>query len=457
MTDFRTQALQYAEQHADRFLAELQDFIRIPSISSLASHKAEMVRAAEWVAAQLQALEAKEVQLFLTSGHPIVYGELPSTHPNAPTILVYGHYDVQPTDQPGWQSDPFAPEVRGENLYGRGATDMKGQVVATLKAIEALQRNGGVPAHLKFLIEGEEEVSSENLAQFVATHKELLACDFALNPDAGMHSPNDPSITYALRGAVGMVVRVTGPRQDMHSGLAGGVIHNPAQVLCELIAGMHDAEGRVTLPEFYDSVRPLDDDERVTLARSPMTAEWYQKQSGVAVLWGEPDYTPVERGTARPTLEVNAFHSGPIEGVAMIVPQQATAKLSMRLVPDQDPLQVHQQLLRYMEQHAPPTVQWTVEYSSGAPAAYTRRDSRGIRAMSRAFEKVWGKGPIFKRSGGSIPVVGNLKSSLGIESVLMGFSTPDDNLHGPNEKIHLPTWRRGIAALIHFFWELNGN
>lgn len=448
-------ALAYLETHHARFLAELQDFLRIPSISSMPAHQPDMHRAAEWVAAQLRGLGCAPVEIYPTPGHPIVYGELRTAAPTAPTVIVYGHYDVQPTDQPGWLSQPFEPEVRGENIYARGATDMKGQVMAALKAVEALRAAGPLPVNLKFLIEGEEEVASDNLDEFIAAYRELLAADFCLNPDAGMLDVNTPSITYALRGAVGMSLTITGPARDLHSGLHGGVVHNPAQVLCELIAGMHDAEGRVTLPGFYDRVRPIDADERAILAQSPMTAAWYQQQSGAALLWtGEQGYSPVERGTARPTLEVNAFHAGPQEGVAMIVPQRASAKLSMRLVPDQDPLEVQQQLLRYLEQHAPPTVKWEVKYQSGAPASYTRRDSAGIRAMTRAFETVWGRGPVFKRSGGSIPVVGAMQASLGIESVLMGFATPDDNLHGPNEKIHLPTWRRGMEALVRFFYEL---
>jgi acetylornithine deacetylase/succinyl-diaminopimelate desuccinylase-like protein len=448
----RDSALTYTRQNNPRFLSELKDFLRIPSISSLPDHQPQMWRAAEWVADQLRALRAERVELFPTRGHPIVYGELPTPAPNAPLILVYGHYDVQPVSQPGWLSDPFIPEERDDNLYARGATDMKGQIMAVLKAVESLQQAGPLPAHLKFLIEGEEEVTSENLDEFIATHKELLACDFCLNPDAGMIDADTPAITYALRGAVGFDVRVVGPAKDVHSGLFGGVVHNPAQVLCELIAGMHDAEGRVTLPGFYDAVRPLEADERAALAQLPTTPEWFMKQSGARQLWhGEKGYTPVERSGARPTLEVNAFHVGPAEGIAMIVPHEARAKLSMRLVSDQSPEAVHQQLLRYMEARTPPSVQWEVKYLSGAPACYARRDSVGARAMSAAFEAVWGKPPLFKRSGGSIPVVGQLQTALGIESVLTGFSLPEDGLHSPNEKLHLPTWRRGIEALIHFF------
>lgn len=451
----RQQALDYLEQHADRFLAELEAFLRIPSISTLPGHKADMEQAANWVAENLRAIGAENVQVFPTDGHPVVYGELHAGQPNAPTVLVYGHYDVQPADPlEAWHSPPFEPTVRGERLYARGATDMKGQVMASLKAAEAAL-HAGLPVNLKFLIEGEEEVGSPNLAPFIATHRDLLACDFCLNPDAGMIAPDLPTITYALRGLAYFELRVYGPKQDLHSGIYGGVVHNPAQALAELIAGMHDDQGRVTLPGFYDKVRPLEDEERAELARLPMDEAFYLEQTGAPALWGEAGYTPVERVGARPTLEINGLYSGFTgKGAKTVLPAYAMAKISCRLVPDQDPDEVADQMRAYLEQHAPPTIRWELEVMHGGPASITDRKSPWVQALAQAMEQAWGVRPVYKREGGSIPVVAQIQEILGKDSVLTGFGLPDGNLHGPNENLHLPTWRKGIAALVHFFYNL---
>ena len=453
----REQAIAYLEQHADRFLAELEAFLRIPSISTLPEHKGDMERAANWVAENLRAIGAENVQVFPTAGHPVVYGEMRAAQPNAPTVLVYGHYDVQPADPvDAWHSPPFEPTIRGDHLYARGATDMKGQVMASLKAAEAAVR-AGLPVNLKFMIEGEEEVGSPNLAPFIAEHKDLLACDFCLNPDAGMIAPDLPTITYALRGLAYFELRVYGPKQDLHSGIYGGVVHNPAQALAELIAGMHDEQGRVTLPGFYDKVRPLDDEERAELARLPMDEAFYLAQTGAPALWGEPDYTPVERVGARPTLEINGLYSGFIgEGAKTVLPAYAMAKISCRLVPDQDPEEVAAQMRAYLEEHAPPTIRWELEVMHGGPASITDRKSPWVQALARAMETVWDVRPVYKREGGSIPVVAQIQEILGKDSVLTGFGLPDGNLHGPDENLHLPTWRKGMAALVHFFYNLAG-
>ena len=451
----REQAIAYLEQHADRFLAELEAFLRIPSISTAPEHKADMERAANWVAENLRAIGADNVQVFPTAGHPVVYGELRAADPNAPTVLVYGHYDVQPADPVDeWHSPPFEPTVRGERLYARGATDMKGQVLASLKAAEAAAR-AGLPVNLKFIIEGEEEVGSPNLAPFIAAHKDLLACDFCLNPDAGMIAPDLPTITYALRGLAYFELRVYGPKQDLHSGIYGGVVHNPAQALAELIAGMHDEHGRVTLPGFYDKVRPLDPEERAELARLPMDEAFYLEQTGAPALWGEPEYTPVERVGARPTLEINGLYSGFTgKGAKTVLPAYAMAKISCRLVPDQDPDEVAAQMRAYLEQHAPPTIRWELEVMHGGPASITDRKSPWVQALARAMEETWGVKPVYKREGGSIPVVAQIQEILGKDSVLTGFGLPDGNLHGPDENLHLPTWRKGMAALVRFFYHL---
>ncbi|MFN3929953.1 MAG: M20/M25/M40 family metallo-hydrolase, partial [Thermoflexus sp.] len=338
MSDPRLQALEYVRRNRDRFLEELKDFLRIPSVSTDPAHQRDVQRAAEWVADRLRRAGAGRVEIFPTGGHPVVYAEAPANRPEAPVVLVYGHYDVQPPDPlDQWESGPFDPTVRGDNLYARGASDMKGQVLASIAAFEAVARSGPPPVHVKFLIEGEEEVGSPHLPDFIERNRELLQCSVSLNPDAGMIAPDRPTITYGLRGLAYFELRVYGPAHDLHSGLYGGVVHNPAQALCELIAGMHDAEGRVTLPGFYDRVRPLTEEERAELARLPMDERFYLELTGAPALWGEAGYTPIERIGARPTLEVNgllAGFTGP--GAKTVLPAYAMAKISMRLVPDQD-------------------------------------------------------------------------------------------------------------------------
>jgi acetylornithine deacetylase/succinyl-diaminopimelate desuccinylase-like protein len=305
------------------------------------------------------------------------------------------------------------------------------------------------------MIEGEEEIGSPSLDTFMEQHKKLLACDLALNPDSGILSPDIPTITYALRGLVYFELRVFGPDHDLHSGVFGGVVHNPAQVLCELIAGMHDEQGRVTLPGFYDKVQALDDEERAELARLPLDEKYYLNQTGAPALWGEAGYTPVERTGARPTLEVNGLFSGFTgEGSKTVLPAYAMAKISTRLVPDQDPQEVHRQFLQYLEVHAPATIRWELNQLAGSKASMSDRYSPGVQAMSKAMETVWGKRPVFRREGGSVPVVIQFRKILGVESVNTGFAMPGDNMHGPNEKLHLPTLWRGVDALIHFFFNL---
>ncbi|MCS7222432.1 MAG: dipeptidase [Anaerolineae bacterium] len=456
MSTIREAAIQYVRNHRDRFLSELKELVSIPSVSTDSRHQADMQRCAAWLVEQLRASGMVRVEVFSTGGHPVVYGENLSAGPDAPTVLIYGHYDVQPPDPLDlWQSGPFEPTVRGDGLYGRGASDNKGQIMAVLKAMEAIVCTGKLPVNVKLLIEGEEEIGSPHLEDFIASHQDLLAADFCFNPDAGMIAADQPTITYALRGLAFFELRVYGPDHDLHSGLYGGVVHNPAQVLCELIADMHDEQGRVTLPGFYDKVRPLSPEERAELARLPMDERYYLQRTGVPALWGEQGYLPAERVGARPTLEVNGLLAGFTgEGSKTVIPAQAMAKISMRLVPDQDPDEVHQQLLRFLETHAPPTVRWEVIPMAGGPASICDRHLPGVQALSRALETVWGRRPLFKREGGSIPVVAQMQKLLGIESVLTGFGLPEDNVHSPNERLHLPTWERGIEAVVHFLYNL---
>ncbi len=453
----RTAALQYAHEHEASFLKQLNEFASIPSVSTEPAYEPAIQRAAEWVASQLRALGMEQVKVYPTGGHPVVYGASLNAGPGAPTVLIYGHYDVQPAEPLElWESGPFEPTIRGENLYGRGVSDMKGQVMACLDALEAITRTAGkLPVNVKFLIEGEEEIGSPHLEGFIAGHKELLSSDFALNPDTGMISPEFPAITYALRGLAYYELRIYGPDHDLHSGLFGGVVHNPAQVLCELIAGMHDDQGRVTLPGFYDSVRLLDQEEREELARLPTDEAFYLAQTGAPALWGESGYRPAERTGARPTLEVNGLLSGYTgSGTKTVLPAWAMAKISMRLVPDQDPEEVYRQLCKYLEEYSPPTIRWEVLDLQGGLPSISDRHSPGVLALSKALEAVWGKRPLMKREGGSVPVVGQFQEYLGIQSVNGGFGLYDDRAHSPNEKLHLPTWKRGIDALIHFFYNL---
>lgn len=451
-----TPAVQNVHANRERILQNLKDFVRIPSISTDPQAKPDMQRAAEWVAGQLRGMGVENVAIMPTGGHPVVYGDWLKAGAGQPTVLIYGHYDVQPAEPLElWHTPAFEPTEKGENLYGRGASDMKGQVVACLAAVQALLETQTLGVNVKFLIEGEEEIGSPALEKFIPEHKDLLACDVALNPDTGMMAPDIPTITYGLRGLAYFEVRVIGAKQDLHSGLYGGAVHNPAQVLCELVAGMHDDQGRVTLPGFYEAVRPLDAVEREELARLPHGDDFILEQTGVPELYGETGYTNVERIGARPTLEINGLLSGFTgEGSKTVLPSRAMAKISMRLVPDQDPDQVMEQLRQYLEQNAPPTVHWELIKHAGGAASISDIHHPAVAAMEKALETVWGKRPLYRREGGSVPVVAKFQKELGTESVCTGFGLPDDNLHAPNEKVHLPTFYRGIDAVVHFLLNL---
>jgi len=388
-----------------------------------------------------------------------VYGEQLNSVKDAPTVLIYGHYDIQPVDPLDlWTSDPFKAEVRGDNLYARGSSDMKGQVIASLKAVESIARtrgSGSLPVNLKWLIEGEEEIGSEHLGDFIKQNAKMLQADFCINPDAGMINADAPTITYGLRGLAYFEIRVYGPDHDLHSGLFGGTVHNPAQALAELIAGMHDKKGRITLPGFYDSVRPLSEQERADFARLPIDDARYLEETGVPALYGEEGFTSAERTGARPTLEVNGLLSGWTgPGSKTVLPAKAMAKISCRLVPDQKPADVEKQMIRFMEENAPRTIQWSVKRLTDSPFAIADLNNPGVKAMHEAMETVWGRRPFYRREGGSIGAVAMLQQICGVESVLVGMGLPSDNVHSPNEHMHLPTWYKGIDSFIHFFYNL---
>jgi len=446
------QALELVRANRERYLAELKEWLAIPSVSTLPQHKPDIQRAAEWIAQQLLTLGLHNVAILPTAGHPVVYGEWLNA-PGKPTMLIYGHYDVQPADPlEEWNTPPFEPTVRGENIFARGASDNKGQIFAALKALEALAQSGGLPLNVKVLVEGEEEIGSPNITLFITQHKDKLRCDAILNTDTGILRPDLPALTYGLRGLAYFELWVYGPAQDLHSGVFGGAVANPAIVLCELIAGMHDADGRITLPGFYDAVRHLADDERAELARMPVTDEDWRALTGVPQLAGEKGFTTVERLGARPTLDVNGLYAGFTgEGAKTVLPARAMAKISMRLVPYQDHNAVEAQLRAYLQQHAPPTVRWELKKLAGAPAVLVNRDTPAVRAAVQAMQATFGVKPIFKLEGGSVPIVSLFQTVLGVDPVQMGFSLPDDNFHSPNERLHLPTFYRGIETYIRFF------
>ncbi|MCC6148502.1 MAG: dipeptidase [Anaerolineaceae bacterium] len=450
-------SLNYAQRNSEEFIAELSELLRIKSISTDPQHSQDMAKAAFWLETSLKKAGCQSTQVYQTPGHPIVFGEYRSVAAHAQTVLIYGHYDVQPVDPLElWNTDPFTPKIIGDYLFARGASDMKGQVMASIKAVKSvLSQNENFPLNLKFILEGEEEIGSPSMPDFLKIHRDILQSDIALNPDAGMLSIDTPAITYGLRGLAYFELTVTGPHHDLHSGQYGGAIHNPAQVLCEIIAKMHDEHGRITLPDFYKTVKQPGKEERTQLAALRQDDSVFLQQTGVQGLWGEESFSAIERIGIRPTLEVNGMVSGFTgSGAKTIIPSTAMAKISMRLVPDQEPSAVRNQLEAFLKENMPKTVQWELLELAGGPASLVNLDRPEVQAMTDALAKVWEREPVFLRAGGSIPIVAQMQSCIGLDSILTGFGLPDDNIHAPNERLHLPTWRRGIDAIIHFLYNL---
>ena len=448
-------ALNYAAQHAQRFVDQLFELLRIPSISTDPAYKEEVQRAAEWVAEDMRRIGLDDVQIIPTAGHPLVYGQWLKAGPDKPTLLIYGHYDVQPAAiADGWTSNPFEPVIREGRVIARGASDDKGQVMIHLKAIEALLTSGGCPVNVKYLIEGEEETSTVNLKHFIRDNSTLLQADICLISDTNSRSLTQPEIVYGLRGLMCMEVSVNGPRYDLHSG-RGGMIHNPAQALCEIIAALHDEQGRVAVPGFYDAVKPLSDEERAMLQRAEWTdAEW-QAMMGDLPDWGEVGYNKVERSGARPTLEVNGISGGYSgEGFKTVLPARASAKLSCRLVPDQDPQVIYELVKAQIERLTPPTVRVTCRQYEGGQPAITPLDHPAMQAAVRAYAHQWSAPMLFSRGGGSIPVVAMIQQYLKLPVVLMGFGLPDSAAHGPDENFHLEMFHKGIATVIAYMHEV---
>jgi len=444
-------ATSYYQSNYEDLFQQLLNLLSIPSISTSEIHKEDIQQAADFLVEKIKDLGFENVKAYPTARHPIIFGEF-ITDPDKPTILIYGHYDVQPPDPlDQWKTPPFEPQIRNDYLYARGSSDMKGQIWATISALQAILETGDSPINIKYIIEGEEEIGSPNLDTFLENHKSLLACDLVLNPDAGMLAPDKPTITYALRGMAYFELRLYGPETDLHSGVFGGVVGNPANIISKVIAGMHDNKGHVTLPGFYDNVRKISDEESKQLSKLGMHEEFFLSITRVPALSGEEGFEPVERVGARPTLDVNGLYAGYIEpGAKTVIPAYAMSKISTRLVPDQDPNEIHQSLLNYLEENVPESVRWELDLLSGAPAYITKEQAPGVEAFANALEATWGVEPLKKREGGSIPVATSMKNILGVDSIITGFGLPDDHIHSPNERLHLPTHKKGVEALIRF-------
>ncbi len=450
------EVLSYLDSNKDRYLKELTEFLSIPSVSSQSNHNGDTRRCAEWVADQMRTIGMQNVKIYETPGHPIVCSEWMGA-PGKPTILFYGHYDVQPVDPLNlWTSPPFQATIRGENLYARGSADDKGQVYIHFKAIEAYMKNlGKLPVNLKMIIEGEEEVGSANLENFVKERKELLQADLVLISDSSMFRKGVPSVCYGLRGLAYLEVEVTGPNRDLHSGTFGGSVHNPIQALSEIIASLHDKNGRVAIPGFYNHVRTLTKAERAAYKKLPWNDKAYAKDLGVKQLYGEKGFSSLERVWARPTLECNGIWGGYTgEGAKTVLPSKAFAKISMRLVPDQTSAKVAKLFEKHLKKIAPKTIDIKVRALHGGEAAITPIDSPGVKAAVVALEKGFGKKPLYQREGGSIPIVVQFKEILGLDTVLLGFGLPDENAHAPDEFINLDNFFGGMRTSVHFYNEL---
>jgi acetylornithine deacetylase/succinyl-diaminopimelate desuccinylase-like protein len=448
--------LRYIEKNQSRYLDELKQLIAIPSVSTNPENKPDIESCAQWVANHLKIVGMNNVQIFPTAGHPVVYAEWLGA-PGKPTLLLYGHYDVQPVDPLNlWTSPPFEATIRGENLYARGSADDKGQVFIHLKSIEAFMNNGGkLPINLKVIIEGEEEIGSEHLAPFIKDHKELLKADLVIISDTSMFAKGVPSVCYGLRGLSYMQIDLTGPNKDLHSGSFGGSVHNPIQALSEIIAQLHDKHGRITIPGFYRDVLKLTAKERAAYKKLPWNDKTYAKSLGLQHLYGEKGFTSLERLWARPTLECNGIWGGFTgEGAKTVLPSKASAKISMRLVPNQKADKIAKLFQNYVRKIAPKTVKVDVRYLHGGEAAITPIESPGVRTAVSALEKGFGKKPLYQREGGSIPIVIQFKQLLGLDTVLLGFGLPDENAHAPDEFINLENFFGGIRTAAHFYNEL---
>lgn len=447
----------YARANGDKFLDELKAMLRIPSLSADPAHAGDIRKMAEWLAAQLRSLGLDKVAVMETAGHPVVYGEWMGAGPDKPTVLVYGHYDVVPAAmEDGWTSDPFEPVVRDGKIFARGATDDKGQMFIHVKALESfLETEGSAPVNVKFLLEGEEEVSSPNLTPFIEAHLDLLKADVCVISDTSMPRIDAPSITHSLRGMTYIEIAVEGPKEDLHSGLWGGAAHNPALALVEMLGKLYNPDNTIAVPGFYDDVVALTEAERAMIAKTDLSETDYRAVTGVPAVWGDARFTIRERLSARPTLDINGLWSGWAgPGPKTIIPQKAGAKLSSRLVANQDPHKIFALLKNFLESIAPPTVKISVTLLTTGRAALVPFDIPEMQAAARAYARGWGHTPVFTRGGGSIPVVADIGSLLAIPVVMMGYGLDSDGLHSPNEHYSIAMFQRGIETAIVYLEEL---
>ena len=448
--------IDFINTNRDRYVEELKEYLAIPSISALPQHAADVKRAAEWSADEMRRIGMQNVKLIDTPGFPVVYGDWLGAE-GAPTILFYGHYDVQPVDPIDlWESPPFEATVRDGEIYARGSADDKGQVFMHFKAIEAhLKQNGKLPCNIKVILEGEEEVGSANLDNFVKGHKDDLKADVVVISDSPMFDRGIPSICYGLRGLVYFQIDLRGTKSDLHSGSFGGAVANPAFVLANVLAQMKDRGGHVKIPGFYDDVRDLREEEREQWRRLPFNEKRYAKELGAPKLWGETGYSTLERVWARPTFEVNGILAGFTgEGAKTVIPAVAMAKVSMRLVPNQDPDKIAQLFEEFVKKVAPKTVEVKVTRMHGGKPWMTDFDNKYVQAAGRAIKQGFGQEPVFNREGGSIPVVATFQEILGLPSVLFGVGLPDENAHAPNEKLDLGNFHGGIIASAFLYEEI---
>jgi len=443
----------YLNSHKEQFKKELFELLRLPSISTSSSHKKDVLEAANYLTERLKELELDSVEQFETEGNPIVYGEY-QANKDAPTVLIYGHYDVQPPDPIElWNTPPFEPQVRDGKIYARGTCDDKGQLYIHIKALETLLEIGNEPEiNIKFIYEGEEEIGSPHLIPFIEEQKDLLACDMVLISDTAMFAEDTPSITYGLRGLAYMEVEVKGPKRDLHSGVYGGAVENPLIVLCEIVAQLKDKNGVIQIPGFYEDVVDLTPEDRKAFSDLPFDEEAYKEELGLKALHGEMGYSTLERASARPTLDLNGIWGGYTgEGAKTVLPAKANAKISMRLVPNQDPNKIERLFTDYVHSLAPETVDVNVISHHGGHPSVTDLTFYGLNAASDAFKKVYGKEPLYTREGGSIPIVADFKKILGAESILMGFGLDSNAIHSPNEHFLEKDFYRGIETSAHFF------
>ncbi|MBL7750695.1 MAG: dipeptidase [Chitinophagaceae bacterium] len=442
---------EYLENNKERFLSEMMELLRIPSVSAKSEHKGDMLACAEAVKKSLLDAGCNKAEVMDTGGHPAVYGEK-IIDPKKPTVLVYGHYDVQPPEPLElWHTPPFEPTIKDGKVFARGSADDKGQFYMHVKALEIMSKTNSLTTNVKFLIEGEEEVGSPNLGKFVADHKDLLKADVILISDSSMLSMENPSLDTGVRGLSYIEVEVTGARRDLHSGTYGGAVANPITILAQMIASCHDANNHITIPGFYDDVVVAGPEERALINKAPYDEKEYMDELGVKELWGEKGYTTYERTGIRPTLEINGIWGGYTgEGAKTVLPAKAFAKISARLVPNQSSDKITEKLLNYFKSIAPPSVEVKAQLHHGGEPYMTPIDSKGYKAAAKAVETTFGKAPIPVRGGGSIPICSILERELGIKIIFMGFGLDNDNLHSPNEKYNIENYYKGIETIPYF-------